>query len=273
LSEESFVSYRNYRWMWLSVLLMAAMTVVYFYDKPIGGRNGGTIVGYTYGGFAAAAIAFLMWYGMRKRYSYNSRVGTLKGWLAAHIWLGISLSYIVLLHSGFQVGLNVHTLAYVLMVLTIISGIWGAIAYVKLPHELKARREGITPKINLEQIDGLSQDMSELARGKGDSFSKLLNRLDFAFNPSASGSMFARALPEPDKKDLTKFLEGVAKNEYDDALKLISMAHRRRELCNKLINETRTNAWLKVWLYVHLPISFACVAALIIHIFSVFFYW
>ena len=37
------------------------------------------------------------------------------------------------LHAAFQVGWNVHTLAYVLMLLVIASGIYGVVNYARLP--------------------------------------------------------------------------------------------------------------------------------------------
>ena len=42
---------------------------------------------------------------------------------------GLSLIVIVTLHTGFQFGWNVHTLAYGLMLLVIVSGIFGIVVY------------------------------------------------------------------------------------------------------------------------------------------------
>ena len=35
----------------------------------------------------------------------------------------------------------------------------------------------------------------------------------------------------------------------------------------------RLKALLEIWLYIHVPLTFALIAALFVHIFSVFFYW
>lgn len=273
MREETFANYRNFRWLWISLVAMAAMTVFYFMDHPVGGRNGGTVLGYTYGILSAIGIAWLMWYGIRKRYSYHAAHSTLKGWLGAHVWIGVSLAYIVLLHSGFSLGLNLHTLAYALMVITIVSGIWGAMAFAKLPQQMKARRDGLTPKASLDQLDIMANDMSSLARGKTETFQRLLNALDFQFNPSAAKSLFSKPIAEPTKQELSVHLAKLSTAEYDDGLKLVSLAHRRAQLANQLIDETRTGAWLKLWLYFHAPIAFGCLVAVVLHIVVVFFYW
>ena len=41
----------------------------------------------------------------------------------------------------------------------------------------------------------------------------------------------------------------------------------------RLRKHLQIKALLQVWLYVHVPMTFALLAALSAHIFSVFFYW
>lgn len=248
------------------------MTVIYTMDHPVGGPNGGTVLGYTYGVIAAAGIIFLMWFGVRKR-SYSSNNATLKGWLGAHVWIGIALILVVPLHSGFSFGLNVHTLAYALMLLTILSGIWGAIMYLRLPGLMKARRDGVTVKSCLTEINLISTDMAFLGKGKSDAFLKLLNMLDFQFKPSIWKTLTKQRLADVSERgNLGQLLSALPQAEYDEGLKLVSMAHKKTQLCNQLLSETRISMLLKLWLYFHLPISFGCVAAVAIHVISVFYY-
>src|SRR3546814_8954238 len=58
---------------------------------------------------------------------------SLKAWTSAHVYLGLSLIVIGTWHTGFQLGWNVHTLAWALMMLVILSGLYGVIAYATLP--------------------------------------------------------------------------------------------------------------------------------------------
>ena len=41
----------------------------------------------------------------------------------------------------------------------------------------------------------------------------------------------------------------------------------------RIRQQMRIRALLEVWLYVHVPLTFALIAALAAHIVSVFFYW
>ena len=117
--QQTFLNYRRFKWLWITIAALVALFALYLIDKPIGGRNGGTLLGYAYGILAAVGIVWLMAFGLRKR-AYHSSLGTLEGWLAAHVWIGIGLLLVVPLHAAFSFGCNVHTLAYVLMVLMLI---------------------------------------------------------------------------------------------------------------------------------------------------------
>jgi hypothetical protein len=48
---------------------------------------------------------------------------------------------------------------------------------------------------------------------------------------------------------------------------------RKQELLRRARKDIRYKALLDLWLYVHVPLSFALLAALTAHIVSVFFYW
>ncbi len=85
----------------------------YFWPDPGGPPNGGTWLGYTLGTIGALLIVWLMLFGIRKR-RYVHNVGTLRGWLSAHIYLGTTLILIVVLHAGFQLGWNLHTFTFIL---------------------------------------------------------------------------------------------------------------------------------------------------------------
>ena len=278
MSRETYLSYKNYRWLWINVIALAFLVLIYLAHDPVGGPSGGTWLGYTYGVIATAGIAFLMYYGIRKR-SYYTGSTTLRGTLAAHVWIGIALTFVVPLHSGFSFGMNVHTLAYVLMVVTIISGIWGVVMYAEKPMELRSQRGGGTPKQLLEQIRGATENIEDLLGGttettmKSDAFVKMLASIDFSFEPSLRRSISRRNPRQIDRKRIAKLLSRLPEKEREDGLKLIGLVNRKRELVCRLQDEARAQTWVRAWLYLHLPISCALVAALFVHIWSVFYYW
>ena len=269
---ESFLSYKNFRWLRLNALLIVVIAAAYYIDEPMGGRNGGTWVGYTLGFISTAAILYLMWFGIRKRAHY-AQVTTLKGCLAVHVWLGIALAIIVPFHSGFQFGLNVHTLAYALMVATILSGVLGAVIYIRYPSRMQSHRGGGTIKNLLEQIGVISADIEFIAKDRSDEFLRLFDRLDFIYKPSVARALFRRKTNYAiTPKEIAALLSRLPKNESDEGYQLVSLGTKKRQLVDQIDNEIRTMAAFRTWLYFHLPISFAMLAAVAIHIFSVFYY-
>lgn len=273
MSQETFFNYKGYLYFWINVLILVALIALYIIDSPLGGPSGGTVLGYTYGGLATAGILYLMWYGIRKR-SYRASVTTLKGTLAAHVWIGIALLFIVPLHSGFQFGLNVHTLAYVLMVFVIVSGIWGAINYATLSTQIQAHRGGGSHKEIIQQIESLSRDVDRmLAGGKSDLLVQLAKKIDIPFKPGVRKFVRAKATRSVNRQVAADLLADLPDSERSDGITLVELINKKISLMNQLQQDVTVLYWLKVWLYIHVPLSFALLAALAIHIFSVFYNW
>ena len=272
MAQETFINYRSFRWFWFTLIGLAISCAVYTIDQPIGGRNGATVVGYTYGTISTIGIIWLMFFGLRKR-AYASRIGTLQGWLAAHVWIGIGLLFLVPLHAGFSFGINVHTLAYVLMVLTIVSGIWGAANYSLLSARIVSNRGGGKERAQLEQIVLLTSDIDSLSAKKSDQFLKILHTFDFSFKPGFFALCFKSKVPSVNKSRASELMIKVPEVERDDALKLIGLIDQKSDLTKLVLEESRIKAVLKIWLYVHVPVSVGLCGALAIHILSVFFYW
>ena len=269
---ESFISYRNFRWLWANLIGLVILWAVYLWDEPVGGRNGGTVLGYTYGVLATAAILYLMWFGMRKR-SHYAKHTTLKGCLAVHIWLGLMMLFLVPLHAGFSFGWNVHTLAYVIMVAVILSGIVGVVIYVRFPPKVLSHRGGGTTKTLLEQLNSLSREIDFLAKDRSDQFLRLLDLVDFIYAPSVRKAVVAHGVAAPDPKEIAKLISGLPKGESSEAHQLVALAAKKRGLVEKIEREVQLSVYFRSWLYLHLPLSFALLTAVAIHIFAVFYHW
>ena len=55
--------------------------------------------------------------------------------------------------------------------------------------------------------------------------------------------------------------------------KVVGLLSQKEAALARLRQHLRIRALLEVWLYVHVPLTFALIAALSAHIISVFFYW
>ena len=118
MAHQSILAYARYRYLKIATAAVLIAIAAYVWDRPPNGRYGGTWLGYTLGTIGALLIVWLTYFGVRKR-RYASNAGTVLGWLSAHCYLGTALLVIVTLHAAFQIGWNVHTLAYALMLAVI----------------------------------------------------------------------------------------------------------------------------------------------------------
>lgn len=272
MKQESFYNYKDYRYLRIGILLLILMTVIYLIDSPMEGRNGGTFLGYTYGVIAAAGVFYLMWYGMQRR-SYNQNTFTVRGALSAHVWIGIGLVFLVPLHCAFQFGFNLHTLAYVLMVLTVLTGIWGGILYARLASEVRSHRGGRTIETLAERVESLREELSTIDQDASSAFIAFKNSIDRRYEPTLLRCLFGQPVGTFNRKNAVIGLDTLGKDEREKGLEVIKLVDEKFDLLNELKAEVAVQAWLKIWLYFHVPLSFACVIALVGHIVTVFYFW
>lgn len=280
---ESILDFRRYRYLWISLVVCIVAISAYVWHDPIQPKSGGTWLGYTLGGVSVALIVWLLVLGIRKR-SYNSRLGSVRGWTSAHVYLGTSLLVLATLHSAFQFGLNLHTLAYALMVLVIASGIWGVVVYRRNPQLMTRNRAGMTREMMAAELDELGEECLRLADAAG---SQVHEKTVSALSNDPLGQPRWRNLiggrywtgrigraQTTLEQHLTHELAGETDRQRIEALqKLLDAVARRRRLSAKLARDLRLQAWMELWLYLHVPLSLALLAALIAHIVAVFFYW
>lgn len=268
--QETFISYKKFRFLWWNVFVLLVLTLGYLLHRPLAGANGASLLGFSYGIIAALGMFYLMWFGMRKR-AYHAKHTSLISCLSAHVWLGVNLIFIVPLHCGFSFGYNIHTLAYVFMLATILSGIWGAVLYLRLPKEIQSHRGGASLATLLEQIE--KSDSEIIKFSNTEKLKNLANEFNPNLNLKLSKALRAKEVATLEPQNINQSLQKFEQNEIDQALKLLALINQKIAIYNKLLKEAGALAWLKIWLYLHIPLSFAALAALIIHIILVLYYW
>lgn len=271
MREETFINYRGFIWFWAMLFLLLVFAIWYIFDIPIGGRSGASTFGYVSGIFAALAILYLMWFGIRKRSYYAYRV-SLKGWLAAHIWLGLALLIIVPLHAAFDFGLNVHSLAYLFLCLVVFSGIIGTFFYKFLPAETISNRGGGTIRKRFEEFASINEEIVKLKTAKGQQFIDLIVKLDVFSEPTLASALFGRKIAEIDQKVAVEKLSKIPDDERVAATKAIALISKKQSLASSLRHEIIVRAKLKAWLFAHIPLSLGLVVLVAIHILSILYF-
>jgi hypothetical protein len=162
----SFLSHANARYLKVALVLVGLSIAAYWSQSRHVVPNGGTWLGYTLGTIGALLILWLIYLGRRKR-NFTAGWGTVRGWVSAHVYLGTALLVVATLHTGFQFGMNVHTLAYALMCVVIFSGLFGVWAYRTYPEARNSLKRSQTLDdifLQLEDIDTqLKRDVSTMA--------------------------------------------------------------------------------------------------------------
>lgn len=290
---ESILAFRRHRYLWAALTMSFLAIAAYWFHDPQEPPNGGTALGYTLGTVAALLIVWLAWFGVRKR-RYSSTLGSVQGWLSAHVYFGIALVLIVLLHSGFQFGVNVHTLAFVFMMLVVLSGLYGVYVYLKIPQRVSENRKGTARAELISQLADIDSRSKRVAKGLSEDFQELA--ASGASRTQLGGSLWSRLSGKDESQVVIK--EGgqsrVVPNSGQEAAldwladqqsrssdaevaaaigELSALTRNKRRLLRQMKEDMRLQAMLEAWLYLHVPLTAALLVSLVTHIVTVFLYW
>jgi hypothetical protein len=273
----SILEYARFRWLKAAFALSAACVFIYLWDEPPLKPYGGTWLGYTLGTVGAGLILWLLWYGVRKR-RYRSTSGTVQGWLSAHVYLGTALVVVVTLHTGFELGWNVHTLAYLLLLAVVASGFYGVFVYAQVPREITANMGQDTLESILLQVGDIDGELRAKALSLPDD---LLAVMEKSVAGTRLGGNADRIITGRDPGCPTaaavRQWPGLAKRLTGDSARLakevFGLLLKKNGLLERARRDLRYKALLEWWLFLHVPLAVALLAALLAHVVSVFIYW
>jgi hypothetical protein len=274
---DGFLRHRHFRWLKVALTLSAVTIFGYALIDVEPRHNGGSWYGYTLGTIGAVLILWLTLLGVRKR-AMTPRRWSLKAWTSAHVYLGLSLIVIATLHAGFQFGWNVHTLAYGLMMLVILSGIFGVFVYATLPAALSNNREEMTQVQMLDAIRAIDRQLHDAAQPLAHAQAALVQACldDDPFGGGIVRRLSGRYPQCPTRQAQSEIrrVTGLRPDTGADPLERVdALLERKEATLARLRRHLQLKALLEVWLYIHVPVTFALIAALTAHIISVFFYW
>lgn len=267
---EGFLAHARFRWAKIAAVAVAVAILIYAYDDPQPKPNGGSAYGYTLGTIGALLILWLTMLGLRKR-AMTSGAWSLKAWTSAHVYLGLALIVIATLHTGFEFGWNVHTLAYVLMLVVIVSGMVGIVLYARLPQKMSDNRGERTETQMVAELRALDAQLHDAAQPlDGEAAARVRDALgedpfDAGFWRRLTG-LFPRGATQ-------RALDAIGREPGGEAERIAGLLERRTAMLARMRRHMQLKAALEGWLYIHVPTTFALLAALTAHIVAVFFYW
>lgn len=269
---ESFLAHRRMRWLKIALVVSLVAILGYAFADVEPRPNGGTWYGYLLGTIGALLIVWLALLGVRKRAMTEGR-WSLKAWTSAHVYLGLSLVVIATLHTGFQFGWNVHTLAYALMMLVILSGVYGIWVYALLPHKLSSNRREMTQGQMVEALAAVDRQLEQAAQplGRGDADLVIAALEQDPFGHGLIARLSGRYRGCRTQQALAAFAgEDQMGAEHE---RVATLLQKRAAQLDQIRRHMQLKAMLEVWLYVHVPVTVMLLAALTAHIVSVFYYW
>lgn len=276
MQHNNIFDYKKYRYFRLAVVIILAAFIAYMIFEPAVGHYGGSWLGYGLGTLSAVMVFWMAWYGIRKR-RYRSR-GNTQGWLSAHIYLGTAMTVVATLHSGFNFGINIHTLTYGLLLVVVISGFFGNYAYMIYPRLM-------TENMGEDSLDGLLLRIAEtdklarqIALVMPDDINNIVTR---ACRETSIGISLLEQLRGFQSdcpstvavQQLTILGNDLPLEKRKLYRELYSIMVRRESLVRRARQDLMYRARLGFWLYFHVPFAVALLVAMIAHIIAVFSYW
>lgn len=268
------LEFKNYRYLKVVSFFTAIFLLIYWVPSSLALAFQKEWFGYLTGSIAGLMVLILLWYGMRKRNTKG--YGSLRAWLSAHIYLGVALILVATLHSKFNFALNIHTLSYFLLLLVILTGFYGIYAYLRFPKIMHENLGGNTLDALYLEIANADKDLYQQAADLPQDIKEIIDlACQDPMTPNVKDQLLGIRPNCPMERAIKKLSIHCKSAEIADQPKcddlLINMVHRRNLLV-RVRTDVMYKARLRVWLYLHLPLSIGLMVALIAHVVFILMY-
>ena len=260
-------------WRWIAGALLVGLVASYFvYDRSADHTHGGSAWGIGYGVAASFLVLLLTAFGWRKR-AYRSKLGTLEGWLQAHVYLGVLVLVVALLHSGFRFEDRVAVAALVVMAAVVGSGLVGAGFYTVYPRLLTEVQSNLSTGEISERLNRLTASMARLVAGRSRAFEGVYREVVASAVPRglAGWKLLLGRLPG-DGEGWSRLLARVPPEEQEALRQLLMLARQHRELHLRLAYQERYKNLLDVWLWLHVPLTVLLILLIAVHVVAAFYF-
>jgi hypothetical protein len=178
--------------------------------------------------------------------------GSLQNWLLAHSYFGFLVMLMVMFHADFRFGGLITMLGVLFSWVVGLSGFLGAFLYVVIPRSLGRISEPLLPPEMRVKIAAIERNMAALLQDKSGPFQEV----------------FLYGQHELSAEDVSK----VEDEEKGDFRHMLALQSQKRALEAYLKQHLRYEAYLRGWLFVHVPAVVCLLTVVLIHILSVLYY-
>jgi hypothetical protein len=149
-------------WAIASLIVVAVFTAIYaaYTMHAPEGPRGGSALGLTFGVIGFGFMIFAALLGARKRVP-TWRIGRAQAWMRGHLWLGLLSLPVILFHGGFHFGGTLTRVLMWLLIITVVSGVFGAALQHYVPRVM-------TTDVKLETIYDEIGNVRKLLREEAD---------------------------------------------------------------------------------------------------------
>ena len=183
------------------------------------------------------------------------------------------------LHTGLELGFNLHSLTYGLLLAVVASGLYGVLVFSRVPAHKTNELGDDSIQTLVSQIQEIDRHARKLTLRLPDEFNTLV--LDAAKKTQLRGTVFdhlsratSRGCPSTRAVARMQLLNRHLKDEQGRrGREVFDLMPSRRTAVERIRGEFRSQARLRLWLMLHVPMWLALLCALAGHIVSVFIYW
>jgi hypothetical protein len=270
-------------WLIASLIILGVATTIYVIcaaSSPAG-PSGGSAIGLAFGIAGSLCMIFAGLLAARKKVPVW-RLGRAQTWMRGHLWLGLLSLPLILFHGGFRFGGLLTSVLMVLLIVVVVSGIFGAVLQHYMPPVMTTR---IPMETIFEQIDRVRAQLLDEADKMVEAACGPLTLQNAAPTAAARSSLATAMIATTDtlplrnfySRDMRPFLQ--QKHVHNAALAIRAKAagifeglrtllptelhgtvKNLEDICEEerqLRRQIRYHHWLHGWLMLHVPLSLA----------------
>jgi hypothetical protein len=190
--------------------------------------------------------------------------GRLEPWLEMHMGVGVVACVGVLLHADFALRHPIGWSLFLLSMIVLVTGLVGAVLYRVVPEKLVKADAGIP----YEEAGVARENYQSCIEG-------VIATLDEKLRPAFAPLLAPAATPQALAERATSVMREVAASNpqsADIARDLVVMAGSRDNLIWSTAPARRYDFWLRLWRWVHAPVSVILFFLIALHVWVVVWY-